>query len=388
MELSILQPNLAAALKTVLPAVAARPTLPVLGHVLLEADEGSLCLSCTDLEWRIDASVPADIQEGGAFTVPARLFADLVAALPAERVDLSLDDNALHLTCGKSKADVRGIDADEFPQLRTIHDIVTSFSFYGKDLARIARLVAFAAAADESRPILTGVHVVAQGDGRPYTFAAADGFRLAVCEHGTSSGEPCKVTIPAHTFAQAGKLAGGNPGQLTHIDVGQTFARFTIRDVTVGDVTLRDVVLTTQVIEGHYVNYQQIIPETHTTQAIVNRAALARALNSASVIGRQEDAGNCAHFGIKPTFDELAGHVRINIASTETGEFEAVVSADVTGDGLDIAFDLKLVLDVLNAVGDEQVAIQATVATRPATFKPVGSDAYTHVIMPMHLREL
>ena len=117
MKLSCLQENLSRGLAIVGRAVASRPTLPVLSHVLLSTQDGQLQLAATDLEQFIVCRIGAKVEEEGEITVPARLFVDLVNSLPAERIELSLDEQTLHLQCAKNEADIKGIDAQEFPLL-------------------------------------------------------------------------------------------------------------------------------------------------------------------------------------------------------------------------------------------------------------------------------
>jgi DNA polymerase-3 subunit beta len=179
MKVSCLQENLAKGLSIVGRAVATRSTLPVLSNILLATDQGRLKLSATNLEIGITCWIGGKVEEDGATTIPARTFVDLVGALPAERVDMELvvRTQSLNLKCGRFENNIRGIDATEFPLIPTADD-ANAIRIDPDSLRTMINQVVFAAAADESRPILTGV--LARFENDQVTFAAADRFRLAV----------------------------------------------------------------------------------------------------------------------------------------------------------------------------------------------------------------
>jgi DNA polymerase-3 subunit beta len=179
-KVSCLQENLAKGLNIVGRAVASRSTLPVLSNVMLATDNGRLKLSATNLELGVNCWVGAKVEEEGATTVPARLLADFVNSLPPERIDMELvvRTQTLNARCARFEANIKGIDAQEFPIIPTAGDGESAIRLAPEDLRRMIDQVAFAAATDESRPILTGV--LARFEGDRLTLAAADGFRLSV----------------------------------------------------------------------------------------------------------------------------------------------------------------------------------------------------------------
>ena len=378
MKLTVMQSDLEKALKAVSPAVASRPTLPVLSHVLLETDEvGALHLAGTDLELRIDTYVIAQIDEAGSFSVPAKLFSDLVGSFQDERIHLELKGAALCVECAGIAADVKGIDAQEYPLsppvLSTDADPVATFD--AKEFRDAIDKVVFAAADDESRPILTGIHILAaQGEGEPFTFAAADGYRLAVCKAGQASA-PLQATIPAKALFQAARLSSDSEGPISlYLDRNQV--RFEIPGKA--DVT-------SQLIEGHYVNYNQIIPESHATRTLVDRIELLHALKSAHPFSRTE--ADIVHFSISEYGD--SSKLTVTATGSETGEYRAELAVEVDGNPLDvIAFNSRYLVDVLSALDSKQVALETTNASRPGVIKPVDQgDSYVHVIMPMASRQ-
>ena len=179
MKLSCLQDNLSKGLSVVSRAVASRSTLPVLSNVLLATDQGRLKIAATNLELAVTCWIGAKVETDGAITIPARILSDFVNSLPPERIDFDLNakTQTVHLKCARYDANIKGIDAQEFPIIPSIAD-GKKIMLEPDMLREVIEQVTFAAATDESRPVLTGV--VAKFEKDKVTFAAADGFRLSV----------------------------------------------------------------------------------------------------------------------------------------------------------------------------------------------------------------
>ena len=179
MKVSSLQENLSKGLATVGRAVPVRSTLPQASHVLLASDQGRLKLVATDLMIATTCWIGAQVEEEGSVTVPARLLTDFVASLPSDKVDLTVTDRGrqLHVSCARNEATVAGMEAADFPPVPSVDDGLT-LELDPKQFKRAVDQVEFAAAADDTRPVLTGIHTLAEG--QELTLAAADGFRLAV----------------------------------------------------------------------------------------------------------------------------------------------------------------------------------------------------------------
>ncbi|MBP6788733.1 MAG: DNA polymerase III subunit beta, partial [Candidatus Promineofilum sp.] len=207
MKISCLQDNLAKGLSIVGRAVSPRSTLPVLGNVLLAVDNGRLKLSATNLEIVITCWIGATVQDSGATTVPARTFSELVNNLPTERVDLSLNKTTetLHVACGRVQANVKGINADEFPVIPE-PDQENRVRMEPAVLKRVISQVAFAAATDDSRPSLTGV--LTSFEGNRVMMAATDGFRLSVRSAHIAGyvEKPFSVIIPARALNEVARI--------------------------------------------------------------------------------------------------------------------------------------------------------------------------------------
>ena len=375
MRISCLQENLAKGLSIVGRAVAARSTLPVLSNILLATDGGRLKLAATNLEIGINCWIGAKVEEEGATTVPARLLMDFVNSLPPEKIDMELvvRTQTLHLQCARYEANIKGIDASEFPLIPTAMED-RQVSLEPETLRQMIRQVAFAAATDESRPILTGV--LAKLEGSSLTLAAADGFRLSVrtAELDQPVPEPLSVIVPARALTELARISAEEkePIQVT-ITEGRRQILFHLANVD----------LVSQLIEGNFPDYNQIIPKSHTTRAVVGARELLAAVKLASFFAR--DAANIIRLEVTPGEKLTPGRLIITATAAEVGDNVGQMDAPVEGEPLEIAFNAKYLMDVLNAVDSDKVALEMTTSSSPGVLKPPDVEGFTHVIMPMHI---
>jgi DNA polymerase-3 subunit beta len=376
MKVSCLQENLAKGLNIVGRAVASRSTtLPVLSNVLLSTDNGRLKLSATNLEIGINTWIGAKVEMDGAITIPARTFVDLVNTLPPERIDmeLSVRTQTLHLSCGRSEANIKGIDAQEFPLIPSPEG-VGQILIDPEILNKMINQVAFAAATDESRPMLTGV--LTKFDQHHLTMAAADGFRLSVRKAllNTPVSESIQVLIPAKALTELARISGE---QKDPIEITITPARNQI----LFHLTHTDLVA--QLVDLQFPDYEQIIPKRHTTRTVVNAPELLKAGRAANIFARE--AANTARLHVLPGEELTPGRVSITARSDETGDNVGEIDAAVDGEEIEIAFNIRYLLDVLSVIDAPQVALETSTSNSPGVIKPVGDDDFIHVIMPMHI---
>ena len=375
MKVSCLQENLAKGLGIVGRAVSPRSTLPVLGNVLLATDAGRLKLSATNLEVGINCWIGARVGEEGAITVPARTFVDLVNALPPEQVDMELivRTQTLNLRAGRSEANVKGIDAQEFP-IVPVPEGDDGIPIEPDVLRTAVSQVAFAAATDESRPILTGV--LAKFEGAQLTLAAADGFRLSVRTIPLPQPipDPFSIIIPARALTELGRISGEQKDPII-VTVNPT------RNQVIFQLT--DIVLVSQLIDGNFPDYRQIIPRERTTHTVVDTATFLKACKTALIFAR--DAAHITRVHVKPGSELTPGHVVVSATSAETGDDVSEFDASIEGEEIEIAFNVRYMIDLLSVIGTPQVALDTTMPSSPGVIRPVGDVDFTHVIMPMHL---
>jgi DNA polymerase-3 subunit beta len=375
MKVTVLQESLSHGLNIVSRAVSPRSTLPVLSNVLIASDESRLRLSATNLELGITCWIGAKIEEEGSTTVPARTFSDLVGTLPAEQVNLSLNasNQTLNVRCGPSNTDIKCIDAQEFPPL-PVPEMEGAILLNVADFKEMISQVVFAASADEARPVLMGVLVSV--DKETITLASADGFRLSV-RKGTLSqpaAQPVSAIIPARALGELARIAGDGSEMISMVfpkGRGQVVFR------------LKDVELVSQLIDGTFPDYMQIIPRSYKSRTILSTPALLKACKQAEIFARE--GSNVARFNIKTSGELEPGSVEISAQAEETGSNETVVAATIEGTGLLIAFNVRYLREALEVIKSPNVAMETSAANAPGVIRPVGDDNFLHVIMPMHL---
>ena len=378
MRLSCLQENLSKGLAVVGRAVDTRSTLPVTQNVLISTDQSRLKLSATNLEIAITTWIGASIEEEGAITLPARILTEFVNTLEGDKIDVSLPESngILSISSGRSKATINGIDAEEFPPIPTVLDGIRAVINAGVLKKAISR-VAFAAATEESRPVLTGVELKLEGD--DFSLAAADGFRLAVQKDKLT--EPIdgniEVIITARTMNELNRLISDDSQE---IEVVMTPTR--------GQILFRsgDIEIVSQLLQGNFPNYQQLLPEEYSTKSTFDTNALQRAVRSASIFAR--DGSNIVRMQlIPPAEEEDNGKALISARSEEVGDNEYVVDAEaLEGEESKIAFNSRYLMDVLAVLDKGNLVLETTTASSPGVFKPLEDDGYTHVIMPMFVQ--
>ncbi len=374
MKASVTQQHLAHGLSIVSRAVSPRSTLPVLANVLIATDEGRLRISATNLELGITCWIPANIEEEGSITVPARTIVDLVGTFPPDLVKLALDTRTqtLNVVSNSSVHEIKGIDAQDFPPV-PVPDLNESVDLDLTTFKEMIQQVAFAASADEARPVLQGVKMeVAEN---ALTLAATDGFRISVRKELLTN--PIKqdfsIIIPARAMNELARIAGENDKAVSMVvPAGRGQVIFHLQDAE----------LVSQLIDGNFPDYRAIIPRNYKTRTIVSTPAFLKACKQAEIIARE--GNNVIRLNVLPEEDG-AGRVEINSQTEETGKSDIQVEANIEGGPILIAFNVKFLREVLDVIHSPNVAMETNTNNAPGVIRPVGDDDFVHVIMPMHL---
>ena len=375
MQLSVQQEDMNRGLSAVARAVPTRSTLPITNNILLEADDDQLTLSATDAETiAITYRISAGIEEGGAITLPSRLLSDFVATLPPQEIEIALAERSrqVSLTCARNDASIGGQSADDFPPIPPVEDGDTIRLDAGA-LRRCISQVAFAAATDDSRPVLAGVHFrLRDGELR---LAAADGFRLAV--HTIEAGEgdaEREAIVPARALNELARLLPEvtEPVAVTFNPAG-TQVLFDLGHAT----------LIAQLIQGTFPNYEQLIPSSHATRTEVTVGEFMRETRIASIFAR--DGSGIVRLVATPG-EESTGQLTVTARAEEVGNNQGEIDALVEGEEAKIAFNSRYLIEVLGALDADRVAIETSSPSSPGVLRPVGDDAYVHVVMPMFVQ--
>ncbi len=376
MKLSCLQENLNRGLNVVGRAVATRTTLPITNNILLTTEQSRLKLAATNLEMAITCWIGAKIEEEGSITVPARLLTEFISSLPNDKIDISLSPRTktLELKCARFEARISGVDAKDFPPIPKVEEGITTKAEVNA-LQQGINQVAFAAATEESRPVLTGVDAQFKDD--LLTLAAADGFRLAVFRLplATPVEEPAEVIIPARTLSELNRLIADQeePVEIT-VNPNKSQALFRLKDIE----------LVSQLVQGTFPNYTQLIPQSFNTRMVVNVDEFLRATKTASIFAR--DGSGIVRLVIAPGSAKTPGKLTVSARSEEIGDDVGEIDATVEGEEAKVAFNGKYLTEVLSVLRETQVALETTNPSSPGVIRPLGVDNYLHVVMPMFVQ--
>ena len=375
MKITCKQQDLSRGLSIVSHAVSSRSTLPILANILLSTDNGRLRLYATNLEIGINCWIDAEVQEEGTTTVPAKLITDLVNSLPLASVDIVVpeDSHTMSIKSMRSSANIKGMDPSEFPLSPNTDGSDPAVVVDAAQLKEMIAEVAFAAADDDSRPVLTGVLV--QVSTGKMTFAAADAFRLAVRVSPLPDDTVLRndILIPARTLIELSRILPSEGSVQMIVTPNRSQVLFHTENID----------LLSRLIEGTFPNFRQIIPKEHTTRAVVETKEFAAAVKSVAPFAR--DSSNIARIkinggggnGMEP------GALTIEATAEDVGNNVSIINAAVDGPEQQIIFNVKYLAEVLSVLDTPEVAIEVTSASRPGVVKPVSSADYTYVIMPM-----
>jgi DNA polymerase-3 subunit beta len=374
MKVSCVQENLSKGLGIVGRAVATRTTLPITNNVLIATEESRLRLTATNLEIAISCWIGAMVEEEGAITVPARVLTEFVNSLPGERIDLHLVRQSLELKCLRFEARMSGLDAEDFPPIPKVGDGKT-YQIEPDALRAAINQVVFATASEDTRPVLTGVS--AEFEDETLTLAAADGFRLAVHRaplSGTAD-ERAEIIIPSRSLIELNRLLADQK-EVIDISINPSKSQVLFR--------LKDIEVVSQLLQGAFPNYRQLIPQSSSTQSTVSTPEFLRATKTASIFAR--DGNGIVRLEMAPAEGAGQGSMNISARSEQVGDNVGEIDAQVVGEAAKIAFNGKYLIDVLSVIHEGQVTLETTTPSSPGVIRPVGSETYVHIIMPMFVQ--
>jgi DNA polymerase-3 subunit beta len=375
MKVTCLQENLARGLGIVGRAVALRSTLPITSNVLISTEHGRIKLAATNLDIALSCWIGGQIEEEGAITVPSKLITDFVNSLPAEKISLTLSPRSkqVKLVCARNEATIGGMDADDFPPIPSVEG--DALEIDAKTLREAITQVVFSAATDDSRPVLTGVDIVVDGD--QLTLAAADGFRLAVrtLKLKKKLGERQEVIVPSKALSELNRLLQDqeDPVQVT-FNANKTQVLFKLKDIE----------LVAQLIQGTFPDYSRLIPKEWGSRAVVEVRDFLQETKIASIFAR--DGSGIVRITFQGGDDGTPGHMTVAARAEEIGDNTGALDAAVEGEPSKIAFNGKYLQEVLQVLDGGRVALETTGPSQPGVIRPIDNDNYVHVVMPMFVQ--
>jgi DNA polymerase-3 subunit beta len=369
MKLQCNRKQLDESLSVVASAASARASLPILSHVYIEAQSDTVRLVGSDLEQWVERRIPAMVGEDGATTLPARLLTELVGSLDGEDIHIESGERyQAILTSGDSRYQLMGLPAEEYPPIPDIES-PSELALPASLLRDMVKSVEFAVAPEVLNAALTGIRMEFEGD--TLRLVATDTHRLAVraARIDSGAGEPTAAIVPLKAIQLVQKIP---TGETITLQLGQHRAAFLGENAAVY----------TQLIEGYYPNYQRVIPKEFTRRWVLVRQDFREALRRAYLIAKNNTNMGQKTYASK-VYLRTEGDRLVITAQGYAGEAEEAVKLVREGDDLEIAFNAKYLLDVLDVLESEEVAVELTESLRPAVFKPVDQTDYLCVIMPM-----
>ncbi len=359
-----------AALSMVQRAVALKSPLPALKGILISAQQDKIELKATDLEFGIRCLVKANVVDPGEIVLPAKLLTEFVRRLPAGQVELKTDEQQgmkVHITSGKIKFDITGFAADEFPRLPETGEDAAEFSVSESLLREMLMQTEVAIARDETRRVLTGL--LMENEDEKLKLVSTDGHRLAFRQANAGIKDDFKAIVPGKVVQELIKTLRDQKDEKVNVAVNKTDIVF----------EMGGLVISSRLVEGKYPPYQQIIPTEFKSTVTLETKELSSALDRAEVIAR-EGANNLVKLSLGQ------GEMAINSVSPDIGVLEDSVDAEISGEEMEIRFNVRLLLDCLKNMGAEHVKMDFTGPYSPCLVTPLNDHNCLHLVLPVRLQ--
>ena len=366
MRFTITREKLQEGLAAVAGSIPTRTTLPVLSNLLIETDEGGIRFSGTDLDTAVAVRVPAEVEEPGAITAPARKLQEIARELPPAPVVIATQGDAITLSSGRTRFRLNGLPKDEFPAFPAV-SFESSWKLTGADLNQLISHVAFAVSTEETRPILNGVlWELREGEMR---MVATNGHRLAkmtITREGT--GGTGDLIVHPRALAQVQKLFSAND----EVEVARSENHLGFRG--------EGVQIYTRLIEGPYPNYDQVIPKDNDKVLVADKAALNGAIRRMAIVASDQTHRIRLSLG--------GPMLKFSVQTPDLGEASEEMPIEYDGAPLEIGFNANYLLELLRYMPADEVKLSFKAPERAATMEPVGNEdtpEFLCLVMPLRL---
>lgn len=382
MKLVCSQRDFSANLSLVSRAVPSKPTHAILANVLVHADKetNQVSLTAFDLSMGIRTSFSADVKESGTIALPAKVALDIVSRLPDGNITVSAnsaDDTGegivVTIKPRSGKYQVQAMSADEFPELPIIQSADSLIITAGALIEGIKGSI-FAVSTDETKQVLTGLHLTVKQD--TLEFAATDGHRLSVVEiankYPLEDSEPVQVTVPAKALRELQRMLSNYPldeAVSLYLDQGQIVFAW------------QDQRLTSRTLEGQYPAYQQLLPKQFERQLVVERKQLISILERIAVVA------NLKSNTVKISIDSDNQEITLSCEAQDVGSGTESMPAQISGENLDIAFNVKYLMEGLKELPSTEIQVNINQSLTPVIFTPLGGTKMTYLAMPVQIRQ-
>jgi len=374
MKLSCTQENLNQGVFIVSHIASKNTNLPILSNILLQAKDGNLKLSTTNLEIGVSCNIRGKIEEEGDFTVQSKIFADYINLLPKEKVDLELKDQNLDIHCNNYQTKIKGVPAVDFPlipEIKKDNPIICNIS----NLKQALGQVVFAVSNSNTRPEISGVYFKINNE--ELILAATDSYRLAEKKIKLKQGINTEnsIIVPAKTIQELLRILGGLKRGEGEIDEDE------IIEIYLGENQIlfiyNNVELISRLIEGQYPDYGQIIPKEFKTDALVRISDLSNAVKSASLFARS------GIYDVTVKLHPEAKQIEVSSVNNQLGENKTNIISNITGDENSTVLNYRYLLDGLSNLGSEEAKISLIDSESPCLLSPANDESYLYIIMPI-----
>jgi len=358
--------NLLKGFQAVSKAVASRAILPILSNVLFEAKDSKVFLKATDLEIGVEAAIESEILLEGSITLPALALQNILPKLPDYDVEIKTNEDKSEtvLKCFRAEFNLKSMPADDFPNLPKI-DEENSFFINSELLSTAIKKTIFSASTDTSKNILNGVRMVINSSN--LEMAATDGYRLAVKRIfiESTSNQNLAATLPSKALNELVRLISSSKDDT--VVISQLANQFVFK--------VNDKILSTRIIEGQYPDYNRVIPNNLDKHVTFDRLELLSAVDRISSIS--SDKLNVVKMEISEN------NLNISSSSLELGKSSEKLEIEYEGDGLEINFNAKFLMEALKNFDDEKVQFSMRESLTPCIIKSPEKEDYFCMIMPI-----
>ncbi len=380
MKIRIAKSVFVSGLQQVLNVVGTRTSLPILSNVLLNAHEGGLELTTTNLDMGIRCSVNATVTEEGKIALPARKLASIIKALPDTEIELDCSQNQAKITCGRSKFRIMGMDDGEFPSL-PVFEQNQAFALEQQKLLSMLRHVSFAQSEDENRYLLNGVFFSFKSEEGKMQLhlVATDGRRLSLMHQDVEAPEAfqnMEFILPAKAVAELERLLQQTAPIKIYFNDKQVAFELELEDNAKDNGLKHTIYLVSKKVEGRFPNYQQVIPQNTEHHIRLERALLLECIQRAALVSNLDNST------VKLKFGENL--LEISASSAEFGEAQESIAIAYEEAPVTIAFNPRFLLDPLKALQDDDIFFEFKDELSPGVIKT--NDQFLCVVMPLRLQ--
>ncbi len=369
MRVSLLKENFQKGLSTVNRFLPSKPQIPILSNIYIKASDGEVTLTGTNLETACIVSLGAKVEKPGETTIPGRILTEFISSLPAEKIELTVEKDKVIVTTQKTSATFSTLPVKDFPPLPSTSQ-EAPFKFLLTQLSKNVGATAFAASIDDGRPILTGIKIKLSG--KDVSFFATDGYRLSITHDKIKQEVDEGVfVIPARILSEVIRIAQEEKSE----EIGLTVLKE--KNQVVFSTKTSHII--TRLIDCEFPNVEKIIPVMFKTRVIFDTEKLLSSVKTASLFAR--GSSNI----IKMRIDKSG--VSISANTPQVGEDKDFIDALVDGEDIEIAFNYRFLLDLLNNFTEEKIVLETSGPLNPGVFKKNDvTTAFLHIIMPVRVQ--